>query len=323
MTNIKELKTLSRGEIFELVAVLNQVQTRAAKNGSEFMIADFSDKSGQISFMAFPDNSIYSSIRASKVGQAYTLRGRADFYNEKPSPRLEELVKIRDEDLNYFKSQLCPTSEKDPIKMRQDLEALIESITEEALQKTVRLALEEAGDNFYTSTAAKSMHHAFVHGLLEHTLSTAQLADKLFENYPFIDRNICLAGIICHDIGKVEEYTQGMSFGKTRSGMLQGHIISSYKMVRKAGIMAKLDADTLERLEHIILSHHGMIEWGALVLPSTPEAVFVASMDHLDAKMQSLKEALEKSTGEFSDPVFALEKVRLLLPKREQQTENK
>ena len=110
-------------------------------------------------------------------------------------------------------------------------------------------------------------------------------------------------GVLVHDTGKVIEYQGDLVTSRSRKGILQGHVVLGYQLVRKAGIKSKLNADLLERLEHIVLSHQGELEWGAAVIAATPEAVFVAKIDDLDAKMGMVQRLLRQAndTDQFSD----------------------
>jgi 3'-5' exoribonuclease len=160
------------------------------------------------------------------------------------------------------------------------------------------------------------MHHAYRHGLLEHTVHMARAARALLPLYPEVDADLALAGVLVHDTGKVIEYEGDFAATRSRKGILQGHVVLGYQLVRKAGLKAKLNADLLERLEHIVLSHQGELEWGAAVVAATPEAVFVAKVDDLDAKMGMVQRLLRQGaeTGEFSEKHFGLN-AQLLLTK--------
>ena len=309
---IAQIKSMSKGESFECCALLTSAQKKIAKNGSEFLVADFKDNSASTTIMLFIDSAFYLMISNASAGDIFKISGRVDFYNEKFSPRIENISKIDESEASNLMHLLTEVSPNSPDAMRKELDAIIEEISNAPLRETVKLALSYAGENFYTSTAATRMHHAYIHGLLEHSLSMAKTAKNILPFYPFVDKSLALAGCILHDIGKVEEYNQGLVFNKTRSGFLQGHTISGYKMVRKASIKSNLDEDTTERLEHIILSHHGELEWGAAALPATPEAVFVSCVDYFDSRMGAICLSLKEETkDEFSEFNPAL-KVRLL-----------
>jgi 3'-5' exoribonuclease len=168
---------------------------------------------------------------------------------------------------------------------------------------TVRGVFDEIGETFRWSPAAVAMHHAYRHGLLEHTVHMARACRALLPLYTEVDADLALAGILLHDTGKAIEYEGTLATRRSRRGILQGHVVLGYQLARKHGIKARLDADRLERLEHIILSHQGEPEWGAAVYAATPEAVFVSMIDNLDAKMGMVQRALRQAAGtdEFSE----------------------
>jgi 3'-5' exoribonuclease len=128
-------------------------------------------------------------------------------------------------------------------------------------------------------------------------------AKALLPLYPEVDAALALSGILLHDTGKTIEYEGALSTKRSRKGILQGHVVLGYQLVRKHGLKARLDADRLERLEHIVLSHQGEPEWGAAIYAATPEAVFVSMIDNLDAKMGMVQRTLRQAaaTDEFSE----------------------
>jgi 3'-5' exoribonuclease len=197
-----------------------------------------------------------------------------------------------------------------------ELHGFVAGIRHAELRAAVQAAFDEMGDSFRSAPAAISMHHAYRHGLLEHTLHMARAARALLALYPEIDPDLAMAGILLHDAGKTIEYEGKIAAKKSRRGVLQGHVVLGYQLVRKAGLKAKLDPDRLERLEHIILSHQGELEWGAAVMAATPEAVFVSMIDNLDARMGMVQQALRHASQgqEFSERVPGLEAQLLTKP---------
>ena len=181
---------------------------------------------------------------------------------------------------------------------------------------TVRGVFEEVGEVFRYCPAAVSMHHAYRHGLLEHTIHMARACRALLPLYTEVDPDLAMAGILLHDTGKTIEYEGTLATKRSRRGILQGHVVLGYQLARKHGIKARLDADRLERLEHIILSHQGEPEWGAAVYAATPEAVFVSMVDNLDAKMGMVQRALRQAgdTTEFSERLPGLNTALLTTP---------
>ena len=160
------------------------------------------------------------------------------------------------------------------------------------------------------------MHHAYRHGLLEHSCHLARAARAVLPLYPQVDPSLAIAGTLLHDIGKTVEYTQGLSPRKTRTGILKGHVVLGYRCVRKHGLKNRLAPEVLERLEHIVLSHQGELEWGAAALAATPEAVFVSMVDNLDAKMGMVQAALRNTPSgeEFSEFFPGLKSAVLVTP---------
>ncbi len=300
---------------FSFHAVLKNVAVRQAKNGADFLVVDFADNSGFLSVTIFSDGSTYDDILESKIGTVFQVYATASFYQGKFSPRIDSVKKLSEEEAQKMLPELAEVSPENPEKMRQELAEIINEISEEPIKNTVLAALEEIGEDFYTSAAAVKMHHAYVYGLLEHSLKVARLVKNLAPLYPFIDKNMALAGAILHDVGKVWEYSQTLAVDRTRIGILQGHVVLGYRIVRKAAIKSKLDADSAERLEHIILSHQGELQWGAAVIAATPEAILVSLADNLDAKMGSCLSAISSASAEFTDFVPALQ-TKLLAEKR-------
>ena len=149
-------------------------------------------------------------------------------------------------------------------------------------------------------------------------------AQALLPLYPQVDPSLTLSGIILHDIGKILEYSQGLAAGKTRAGLLQGHVVLGYRIVRKAAIKARMNADLTERLEHSVVSHQGELEWGAAAMAATPEAVFVSMIDNLDAKMGMVQHALRNTPDdqEFSDYIPGLKAKLLVTPPELQEKDD-
>lgn len=183
-------------------------------------------------------------------------------------------------------ANLVETPPESEEELWQHIQEAVEAIQHPQLKETVQRVLEELGERFRTCPAAVSMHHAYYNGLLEHTTHMVRAARALLPLYPEVDHDLAIAGIILHDMGKLEEYEGEFAAKVSRIGTLQGHVVIGFRIARKAALQSKLNADLTERLEHIILSHQGEKEWGAAAMAATPEAVFVSMVDNLDAKME-------------------------------------
>jgi 3'-5' exoribonuclease len=187
---------------------------------------------------------------------------------------------------------LLPASKFDPAVMFDELAAILGSLKHPAAKALAQSYLtdEYLMDALRQAPAAKSMHHAFIGGLLEHTLQLLKLANAMLPLYPKLNRDIVLLGLFLHDLGKTRELIYDRGFGYSDRGELIGHIVDGAIMLHdKAQVVMRetgqrLPANFVLVLQHIIVSHHGVPEFGAAKIPATPEAVFVAQLDNLDAK---------------------------------------
>ena len=307
---ISEIKSTPEGSRaqFCAYAILKSLQKKLARNGSEYLMAEFADDTGSMTAMLFADSLAYISLAGAAAGEAFKLSGVADFYNGRFSPKIDSAEKLEGDVLNEILPSLVESAPEPREAMRAELFEIIEKIPNPKIRETVKYALNDAGEVFFTSTAAIKMHHAYASGLLEHSLHLARLAVKLLPMYKFVNPSLAIAGAVLHDIGKTVEYTQGLAADKTKIGVLQGHVVLGFRIVRKAALKCKLNDDLTQRLEHIILSHQGELQWGAAAIAATPEAVFVSMLDYLDARMGAVYSALKAGgSGEFTDLVPALQ----------------
>jgi 3'-5' exoribonuclease len=189
-------------------------------------------------------------------------------------------------------ADLLPCAKRDPDQMLGELKVLMASLTHPSMLALGAAFLDDPMflSAFRQAPAAKSMHHAYLGGLLEHTLSLLNLADRICPLYPKINRDLVMMGLFLHDLGKTRELSYDKAFSYTDRGELVGHIVEGVLMLReKAHVLMRergirIPPDALLVLEHIILSHHGVPEFGAAKIPATPEAIMVSILDNLDAK---------------------------------------
>ena len=187
---------------------------------------------------------------------------------------------------------LLPMAARGIDDMFNELTKLLGTLQHSAMKALVKVYIEDAPlmDAFKKCPAAKSMHHAYIGGLLEHTLNLCNLADRVCPLYPKINRDIVMMGLFLHDLGKTRELVYDRNFSYTDRGELIGHIVEGVIMLhdRAQQVMRttgqRLPRNVLMVLQHIILSHHGQPEFGAAKVPATPEAILVSILDNLDAK---------------------------------------
>lgn len=292
------------GEEFEALLILRRCTAKTARNGNIFYVVEFGDRTGTFTANVFADNPSVETLTEAEEGSVVHISAKVEFYQGRFSPRLNSARSVPDDELAHHGGvdALVEVPPEDGGELKREFEEAIEKISDPALRQTVEFAIAEVGDVFFRSPAAVAMHHAYRHGLVEHTVHMIRACNALLPLYPEVNGDLALAGTIVHDVGKAVEYSDSLAPQKTRTGILQGHVVLGYRIVRKAGMRAKLAPDILERLEHIVLSHQGELEWGAATMAATPEAVFVSMVDNLDARMGMVQRALRiGDEAEFSD----------------------
>ena len=318
---VRDLKTLDSARRFVAVLLVRQLTTKTASNGNPFLSVEFGDRTGNFTATLFADHPQFDLLKALPEGSALRLEGKVEFYQGRLSPRIGKLEVLDEAALAEpgMLENLVEITPLDPVALWTEFNALVDGIAHDELRLTTRGVFEEIGEAFRVSPAAIAMHHAYRHGLLEHTVRMARAAKALLPLYPEVDPSLVLAGILLHDTGKVIEYEGTLTTRRSRKGILQGHVVLGYQLARKHGIKARLDAGRLERLEHIILSHQGEPEWGAAVYAATPEGVFVSMIDNLDAKMGMVQRALRQANegDEFSERLPGLNTQLLTRPVNE------
>ena len=321
LLTVRELKSpdLNAGAPFSAVLVIKKLQIKTASNGNPFLSLELGDRGGSFSCTIFGDSPLFEPTKNAGEGAVVRVEGRNDSFQGRFSPKLTKATALSEEQIAAEPGLVDALVELPPengAELWTEFQTFIDAIKHDELRMTVRGVFEEVGEVFRYCPAAVSMHHAYRHGLLEHTIHMARACRALLPLYTEVDPDLAMAGILLHDTGKTIEYEGTLATKRSRRGILQGHVVLGYQLARKHGIKARLDADRLERLEHIILSHQGEPEWGAAVYAATPEAVFVSMVDNLDAKMGMVQRALRQAgdTTEFSERLPGLNTALLTTP---------
>ncbi len=320
LSSVRELKALENagGRPFASLLVVRKLAAKTASNGNPFLSVDLGDRTGSFGCTVFNDNPAFELLKSAGEGSVVRVEGKVDHYQGRLSPKLGKVAVLSESELGApgLLDNLVELAPEDADALWLEFNGFIDGIAHAELRATVRAVFEEIGEAFRWSPAAVAMHHAYRHGLLEHTVHMARACRALLPLYPEVDADLAMAGILLHDTGKTIEYEGTLATKRSRRGILQGHVVLGYQLVRKAGKKTKLADDLLERLEHIVLSHQGEPEWGAAVYAATPEAVFVAMIDNLDAKMGMVQRALRQAAEgeEFSERLPGLSSPLLTRP---------
>lgn len=291
---VADLREGDRVDDLFLVKSAKMGETRA---GKPYMVVTVMDKSGELA------GPIWDNVEALQAvcvaGEVIRLSGVVQSYREKLQLKFEGVKKAAPDEVEL--QHFVPSSIRNRDEMADELHTLIRSVGDPFLKKLLTFFFKKSDwwASFQEAPAAKGIHHAYVGGLLEHSLSVARIADFLSGHYQGVDRSLLLAGALLHDIGKLVELTmEGGVVEYTVPGRLKGHLVIGSEMVGEAA--AKIPGfpeAMLAQLQHLILSHHGRQEFGSPAVPMTVEAFILSFLDDLDAKMNITEQLRRKMAG--------------------------
>jgi 3'-5' exoribonuclease len=293
----KFISQLNGGTTIDEIFLVQNKDLRTTKTGSLYIQAQLSDRTGLIDARMWDASTPFFESLGNDT--FLRIKGRTEVYQNKIQLIMKHISKTSQEDIKL--EDYLPSTDKDVNEMFSELKNIIGSIKQPFLQKLLNLFLSDKDfcRDFCSAPAAVRYHHAFLGGLLEHTLSVAKLGDKIAPLYPNINRDLLVCGIILHDIGKISELCYEKNFNYTDEGHLIGHLISGVLIVEeKAKQIDNFPKTLLDLLRHMILSHHGEYEWGSPKLPTTLEALALHYLDNIDAKIH----AFDKAISEDKDP---------------------
>ena len=266
------------------------------KGGSSYLTLKLLDRSGEIEARVW--ERAEDLARGFDKNDFVRVRGQATLYQGKVQIRVQDVIRV--DESKVAAEDFLPKSENDPEVMLAELQAVLRTIKNPHL-----LALAEAcfADDelmrlLKQAPGAKTIHHPYLSGLLEHTLSLLKLILKVVENYRGVDVDLLLIGGFLHDIGKVYEFTYDRALDYTDAGQLLGHLVMEVELVsKKIDTIADFPAELAFLVKHLVVSHHGAYEFGSPKLPQTLEAVILHSLDDLDGKIQAIQNLPEKEPG--------------------------
>lgn len=273
--------------------LVQDVARRETKDGRPYLLETFRDKTGQIGgvFWDVPPD-VDDWIRP---GIVTMVTGRVSNYKGTLQINTTDLNPVHDPKMEEY----LPSSRRSRDEMVVELREVIEGLSQPWKGLVSKILLEPAFMKSYvTAPAARVMHHAYVGGLLEHTLSMAKIGRSLAKHYPYVNKDLLVSGILLHDMGKAIEYTTGPTFDFTEDGRLVGHISRAAILIELAAKeMGNFPPNQLQHLVHLVLSHHGILEWGSPVVPKTLEAILLHQIDLLDSRVQGFFDHLRNDSG--------------------------
>ncbi len=272
-------------------------QVKPKKTGEPYLALTLADRTGHIDAKVW-DN-VAEIMPLFEQDDFVKVRGLINKYNTRFQLTVHKLKRLEESEIDY--SDYLPKTAKDVDELWRTLGEFVASFHNVHLKALIENFMRdpEIEHAYRNAPAAKTLHHAYIGGLLDHVVSLFKICDLACRNYPQIDRDLLLAGAFLHDIGKVHELSYARSFAYTTRGQLLGHMIIELEMLQ-----AKLPPDfppplkTL--LEHMIISHHGQYEFGSPKLPMFPEALMLHYLDDLDSKMEAMRAHFEREAASES-----------------------
>ncbi len=319
---IADLANFDEGKLFDSFFLVLAKQQRTTKTNKAYLSLTLGDKTGQLEGRIW-ELSAPPSARDFARGDGVTARGSASRFDDRLQMNIDQLRVALPTEVD--KTDLLPSTTYEVADLWRQLLSFVASFANPDLKLllTTMLADPAISQAYREAPAAKQLHHAWLGGLLEHVVSLCTLADRIAPHYPLLDRDLLLTGVILHDIGKVRELSWALGFEYTVEGSLLGHI-------QMGAALAERTMDSLPEFPpklktlvlHMILSHHGKLEFGSPKLPMIPEALALSFLDDLDAKMQAISGEFDKSiregkaADELTGRVWALDQRQLLDTRR-------
>jgi 3'-5' exoribonuclease len=271
-------------------------QVKPKKTGDPYLALTLGDRTGQLEAKMW-DN-VEDALGAFEQDDFIKIKGLLNKYKNRFQITIHKMRRLGDSEVDF--SDYLPKTTKDIGELWQTLAGFVASFQDPFLKSLVESFMSdpEIAEAYRSAPAAKTLHHAYIGGLLDHVVSLCRSCDLLSRNYPQINRDLLLTGAFLHDIGKIHELTYNRSFSYTTRGQLLGHMVIELEMLHgKIAQVPGFPDEIKTLLEHLIISHHGHYEFGSPKLPMFPEALMLHYLDDLDSKMESMRAHFERELG--------------------------
>ncbi|HNY41509.1 MAG TPA: OB-fold nucleic acid binding domain-containing protein [Bryobacteraceae bacterium] len=283
---------------------------RQKKTGEPYLSLQLIDRTGDIDAKMW--DGVAEIVDTFNRDDFVRVKGETQLYQNRLQLTVHRITKVDDREVDL--ADFLPASKRDLDEMMAELRGYVSEMRNPHLKSLLDAILSDArvAAAFKKAPAAKSIHHAWLGGLIEHVLSLARLAKFTSAHYTNIDADLLMTGVILHDIGKIDELNYERSFSYSSEGQLLGHMQIALRLIGdKVAAMPDFPVRLRNLVEHLILSHHGQLEFGSPKLPAFPEALLLHHLDNMDSKMEAIRSAIEKERampGEWTGFVFALDR---------------
>jgi 3'-5' exoribonuclease len=287
------------GDFVQAFALVNRKERRQDRKGRDYLDLELVDAAGSVPGKVWPDSPALDAAFDEK--QFVLFKGTVRLFKESLQVNLDYCRPINENDRRegFDEADYVPTTPEDLDELKRRLAAIYPGrLAREPLKRLAETVLARHGERLASHPAAKSIHHAYRGGLLEHVVSMAELALKVCDQYAELDRDLVLAGVLFHDLGKIVELGAMPVNDYTLEGQLVGHVAIGHRLLLEC--CAAVDGfpeDLKLHLEHLVLSHQGKREYGSPTEPSTPEAFVLAFIDDFDSKLNQLRLARRQGSG--------------------------
>jgi 3'-5' exoribonuclease len=290
-------------------------ERKIASNGAAYLDLNLRDSTGAVPAKLWDCDRFPIDFEADDIVE---VEGQVESYRGTAQLRIRKIQRSRDQALDPL--DYLPRTSQDPTALLARLLERVQRMPEGALRALLLSVLEDPAiaEKLKLAPAAMSYHHAYLGGLLEHVCSLVELGDQVCDHYPTLRRDLVLAGLVLHDLGKIQELNFTRGFRYTTRGQLVGHMAMALEILQeKVRALPDFPASLKDQLEHIILSHHGKLEFGSPKEPLFPEALVVHYLDDLDSKLEAMRAqyaADKERPGDFTGRNPALKR-ELFKPK--------
>ena len=283
----------------------------ATDKGKTYLNITFQDKSGSIEAKKW--DATNEDLKLLVPGSVVLVEGNVNLYQNRLQLKVKSVEKCERYNMADFE-RVSPVSIEE---LEAKLNSYLNSFKDKDIEKITKAVISEFHDRYIEYPAAVKVHHEFKHGIIHHSIFMADVADALAKIYKNVDRDLLVAGALLHDLGKTIEYENPGAPVQTTEGKLCGHIAIGYAEFKRVVDALDIKSEVPMLLEHMILAHHGSLEFGSPVMPATREALLLSEIDMLDSRQMILDKALEAvEEGEFTPRLWMMDNTSFYKPKK-------
>jgi 3'-5' exoribonuclease len=287
------IKELEPNQVVSTFFLVQNKEIRQKKTGEPYLSLSLTDRTGELDAKMW-DN-VVEVMETFERDDFVKVKGLIQIFHNRPQMTIHKMRRVGDHEVEF--ADYFPASERNPDDMLAELRGIVAGMTNAHLRGLLNALLDdpEIARRYKIAPAAKQIHHAYLGGLIEHVLSLCGMARLAASHYRSIDLDLLLSGVVLHDVGKIYELSYERGFSYSTEGQLLGHITIAMRLVAdKLAAMPDFPPRLRTLVEHMILSHHGRLEFGSPKLPQFPEALLLHYLDDLDSKMECMRQIVDR-----------------------------